>query len=288
MSVSLPRHVAALGLVAADILFRAIRTRCLLPLPFSRVLTINTCGDALAAVTPGRIGGDPVRYLGFRRQGAPGPAILALFGIEIASDAIVLCGVAVLLAVLFRSAGQEFLVATRHLLRTRGFWLLIVAMVALTVGSIVLTRRWLPRALETVAVSLREAWRCVRAQTPGILGGTIALALLSLIARGAILPVLLIGTPGLDLGTVVLGSAVLVYGQVLAPTPAGVGAVEIGAVVSLGGKLPLEHLPALLLLWRTYTLVLGVLAGTALLVREAWPGRLTGSLAAAGEATRPS
>ncbi len=278
MSVSLSQHAAALGLVTVDILLRAIRTRCLLPVPFSRALTINTCGDAVAAVTPGRVGGDPVRYLGFRRLGAPGPAILALFGIEIAADAVVLCGVAVLLAMVFRPAERELLAASGQLVRTRGFWLLIVAMVALVAGSVAFTRRWMPRVLPSLAVSRREAWRCVRAQTPGILALTIVLTLLSLIARGAILPALLASSPRLDPGTVILASAVLLYGQLLAPTPAGLGAVELGAVASLAGHFPLGNLPALLLIWRAYTLVLGALAGAVLLLREGLPGGLVGTV----------
>ncbi len=278
MRVSLFQHAVALGLVIADIILRAIRTRCLLPVPFSRAVTINTCGDAVAAVTPGRVGGDPVRYLGFRRLGAPGPAILALFGIEIAADAVVLCGVAVLLAFVFRPAAQELLAESGRLVKTRGFWLLIVAMGALVAGSVVLTRRWMPRVLASLAVSRRDAWRCVRAQPPGILVLTIVLTLLSLLARGAILPALLVSSPRFDLGTVILGSAVLVYGQLLAPTPAGIGAVELGAVVSLAGRLPLGNLPALLLIWRAYTLVLGALAGGVLLLREGLPGRLIGAV----------
>lgn len=274
MSVSLPQHAAALGLVTADILLRAIRTRCLLPVPFFRTLAINTCGDALAAVTPGRVGGDPIRYVGFRRLGAPGPSILALFGLEIAADAVVLFGVGALLAIVFKPAMEELLAASGRLVRTSGFWLVLAATIALAAGSVVLTRRWMPRALASLAVSLREAWRWARAQTAGILVLTTVLTLLSLVARGAILPVLLANSGGLSAGTVILGSAVLVYGQLLAPTPAGIGAVELGAVVSLAGHFPLGDLPALLLIWRGYTLVLGAVVGAVLLVREGLARRL--------------
>ncbi len=279
--MTLSQHGLALGLVLADILLRATRTRCLVPVAFLRVLIVNTGGDAIAALTPARVGGDPVRYLGFRRQEVSGPEILGLFGVEVVSDAIVLGAVAVLLAILFRPAGQQLLAATRHLLATPGFWLLLAAMIAFTAGSITLTRRWLPGALASLKVSLREAWHYARAHRPVALGLALLLTTLSLLARGAILPVLLAGTPGLDPGTVILASAVLVYGQVLAPTPASIGPVELGAVVSLGGQFTPEALATILLVWRGYTLALGVLAGGGLLLwgRRPWGASRPGIIA---------
>ena len=70
----------------------------------------------------------------------------------------------------------------------------------------------------------------------------------------------------------ILASALLVYGQTLAPTPAGAGVVELGFLVGLQRISP-GALPALILLWRTYTLALGVVAGSALLLREGLPQR---------------
>src|SRR5438552_923073 len=105
-----------------------------------------------------------------------------------------------------------------------------------------------------------------------VLAGATFLTLISLIARGAVLPVLLASTPGLGAGTVILASALLVYGQTLAPTPAGAGVVELGFLVGLH-RIPAGALPALILLWRAYTLALGVVAGTALLLREGLPQR---------------
>ncbi len=271
MSIPLSHHAAALGFVVADIVLRALRTRTLLPVPLVRAAAINTCGDAVAAITPGRIGGDPVRYLGFRRLNAERSSIFALFGLEIAADAVAMVVLGVLLSLAFRPAALELVAAARDLLNKRGLGMVVVATLALAIGSAVLTRRWLPKAAEMVSVSLRDAWRCARLHSPGVLLLTVALTLLSLVARGAILPALLAGTPGLGWGTLLMGSAVLLYGQLLAPTPAGLGAVELGAVASLAGHLPLHSLPALLLIWRTYTLALGGLAGGALLARAAIP-----------------
>ncbi len=272
MTISPLQHAAALGLVLLDVIARALRTRLLLSVTMSRALTVNTCGDAVAAVTPGRVGGDPVRYLGYVRTGAPTPAILATFGMEIAADAVVLVGVGVLLSLLFPSAVREILAASLRLARSPHAWLVVLVLALALAGSAVLAHRLVPRGLSRLLMSLGEAWRYARTQSPGVLAAATLLTLVSLIARGAILPVLLAATPGLGAGTVILGSALLVYGQTLAPTPAGAGVVEIGFLVGLE-RIPADTLPVLILVWRTYTLALGVLAGAALLLRDGLPKR---------------
>ena len=270
MTISPLQHVAALGLVLLDVIVRALRTRLLLPITISRALAVNTCGDAVAALTPGRVGGDPIRYLGYVRAGAPTPAILATFGIEIVADAVVLVAVGILLSLLFPSAVREIVTTSLRLARSPHAWLVVAILALALAGSVILAHRLLPRGMSRLLVSLGEAWRHVRTQSPGVLAGATSLTLVSLIARGAVLPVLLAATPGLGAGTVILASALLVYGQTLAPTPAGAGVVELGFLVGLQ-RIPAGALPALILLWRTYTLALGVVAGTALLIRGGLP-----------------
>jgi len=270
VTISPLQHVAALGLVLLDVIVRALRTRLLLPITISRALAVNTCGDAVAALTPGRVGGDPIRYLGYVRAGAPTPAILATFGIEIVADAVVLVAVGILLSLLFPSAVREIVTTSLRLARSPHAWLVVAILALALAGSVILAHRLLPRGMSRLLVSLGEAWRHVRTQSPGVLAGATFLTLVSLIARGAVLPVLLAATRGLGAGTVILASALLVYGQTLAPTPAGAGVVELGFLVGLQ-RIPAGALPALILLWRTYTLALGVVAGTALLIRGGLP-----------------
>ena len=270
MTISPQQHVAALGLVLLDVIVRALRTRLLLPVTLSRAVAVNTCGDAVAALTPGRVGGDPIRYFGYVRAGAPTPAILATFGIEIVADAVVLVVVGILLSLLYPAAVREIVASSLRLARSPHAWLVVVALVVALAGSVMLAHRLLPRGLSRLLVSLGEAWRHARARSPGALAVATILTLVSLIARGAVLPVLLASTPGLGAGTVILASALLVYGQTLAPTPAGAGVVEIGFLVGLQ-RIPAGALPSLILLWRTYTLALGVVAGTTLLLREGLP-----------------
>jgi uncharacterized membrane protein YbhN (UPF0104 family) len=129
------------------------------------------------------------------------------------------------------------------------------------------TRRFLPRAFLSARASLGEAWRHARSQRPATLARALGWTVAGFLVRGAVLPVLLARTPGLSLGTVLLRSAVLVYGQQLAPTPGGIGAVELGAVVGFAGRMGPGALALLVVVWRTYTLVLGAVAGAVLLVR---------------------
>jgi len=272
VTISPLQHAAALGLVLLDVVVRALRTRLLLPVAISRVLAVNTCGDAVAALTPGRVGGDPIRYFGYVRAGAPTPAILATFGIEIVADAVVLVAVGILLSLLFPAAVREIVASSLRLVRSPHAWLVIAILALAVAGSAVLAHRLLPRGLSRLLVSLGEAWRHARTRSAAVLAGATLLTLASLIARGAVLPVLLAATPGLGAGTVILASALLVYGQALAPTPAGAGVVEVGFLVGLQ-QIPAGALPALILLWRTYTLALGVVAGTTLLLREGLPQR---------------
>lgn len=262
MRFALWQHCLAFALMLADMVLRAWRSQALLPMPFRRALAVNTCADAASAVTPGRVGGDPVRYVALRRAGHPGASIVMLFGSEIAADAVSLTAIAVILSLWFPGVERRFvasLVST-----VRGGWTWVAGLGVLAVVSVLVTRRYLPGIL-TVTQALGGAWREARARPPGALLAALVLTTAALIARCAILPVLLAGVPGLTWGQIILGSAALVYGQQLAPTPAGVGAVEIGAVAGLGAAIHPTALALVLVVWRTYALVLGSLSGAVLL-----------------------
>jgi uncharacterized membrane protein YbhN (UPF0104 family) len=263
MRIALWQHGLAFALVLADMVLRALRSQVLLPMPLRRALAVNTCADAVSAVTPGRIGGDPVRFLAWRRAGHSPSSILMVCGSEVAADVISLVAVAAALSWAFPSVEQRFAGA---LVRTvRDGWSWALALVGLAGASVFLSRRYLPQHVVSMAAALREAWREARARPPAALIAAAILTMAALVARCAILPVLLIGVPGLSAGQVLVGSAALVYGQQLAPTPAGIGAVELGAVAGLGGVIHPAALAMVVIIWRTYALVLGSLAGAGLL-----------------------
>ena len=262
MRFALWQHCLAFALMAADMVIRAWRSQVILPMPFLRALAVNTSADAASAVTPARVGGDPVRYVALRRAGHRPSAIVMLCGSEVVADVVALGLIAALLALRFPVARRRFaasLVSTLH-----GGWGLgwLIAVAGVAVVSVLATRRYLPRIANLTGGTLRGAWRQAR---PASLAGATGLTIAALVARCAILPVLLARVPGLSLGQVILGSAALVYGQQLAPTPAGVGAVEIGAVAGLGAVISPGALALVLVVWRTYALVLGSLAGALLL-----------------------
>lgn len=263
MSITLWQHALAFVLVLADMALRALRSQVLMPMPFGRALAVNTCADAASAVTPGRIGGDPVRYVAWRRAGHPASSIFRLCGSEIATDVVALVLVGALLSWWFPAIERQF---AGSLLRTvRDGWRWALALVALAGTSVLVTRRYVPQHVISVSGALREAWRETRHRPPTALAAATTLTIAALVARCAILPVLLIGVPGLSLGQVLVGSAALVYGQQLAPTPAGIGAVELGAVAGLGGVIRPTTLAMVVIIWRTYALVLGSVAGAGLL-----------------------
>ncbi|HYK09763.1 MAG TPA: lysylphosphatidylglycerol synthase domain-containing protein [Gemmatimonadales bacterium] len=263
MKMALWQHGLAFALVLTDMFLRALRSQVLMPMPLRRALVVNTCADAASAVTPGRIGGDPVRFVAWRRAGHPASSILMLCGSEIAVDAVSLVLVAAILSWWFPVVERQFLNAAFRTLRDGWPWAL--GFVVLAWISVLVSRRYVPQHVAGAGEALRGAWLEARYRPPTALVAAAALTITALLVRCAILPVLLVGVPGLSVGQVLVGSAALVYGQQLAPTPAGLGAVELGAVAGLGGVIPPAALAMVVIIWRTYALVLGALAGAGLL-----------------------
>lgn len=277
MRIALWQHGLAFTLVLADMALRALRTQALLPMPLRRAFAANTCADAVSAVTPGRIGGDPVRFLAWRRAGHPVSSILMVCGSEIAADVVALVLIGAALSFAFPTVERRFIGALFRTVRDGWSWAL--ALVALAVTSVGVTKRLVPQHLVGVTAALRAAWLEARTRPPVALIAATVFTIVALAARCAILPVLLIGVPGLSVGQILIGSAALVYGQQLAPTPAGIGAVELSAVAGLGGVVSPTALAMVVIIWRTYALVLGSVAGAALLY--SYRRASTGSRAAA-------
>ncbi|HEX2647416.1 MAG TPA: lysylphosphatidylglycerol synthase domain-containing protein, partial [Candidatus Dormibacteraeota bacterium] len=109
MTISVAQHAIAAALALFDVMVRGERIRVLLPVPFWRAVVVNTCGDALAAVTPARWGGEPIRFLGLQRGGVGGPAIIAAFATEVCVDAVLIAVIGVLLASVYAELGRAWL-----------------------------------------------------------------------------------------------------------------------------------------------------------------------------------
>src|SRR5258708_30797744 len=107
----LTRHLAALGLFALDLGVRALRLQLLLPqtrrLTLWSAITVNAYGEAAAALTPGRLGGDPARFLGLRRAGVDVPDALAALGIDRLINWVLLRAAPLLLGPVFARTGPH-------------------------------------------------------------------------------------------------------------------------------------------------------------------------------------
>lgn len=283
MFPSLAHQLAALGLFGADVVVRAVRIRLLAPgapgaagtstLTLWQAIAINAYGDAASAVTPARMGGDPARFLGFRRAGVETPRTLAALAVEALVDWLLLALAAVALGLALADTAAAGAHRLLVLATGRAARVLVLVVVALALVSAALAR-WYRRRHPLplpgdAAHSLAATWRHAR----GLGGRTVMLAAtlttLSMAARTAILPVLTAGLPGVDPRAVILGSFALLYSQLALPTPAGAGAVELGFVGGFAEGMSPPALAALLLSWRLYTLILGAALGGALAVMTA-------------------
>ena len=82
---------------------------------------------------------------------------------------------------------------------------------------------------------------------------------LHVVARLAVLPVLVLALPGAPhLGAVWFGSFALLYGQMFVPTPAGAGAVDVGFLNGASGYVGPDT-TELSIVWRFYTTVTGII-----------------------------
>ena len=267
------------GLIAiADLATRGLRlsllARCTGQRLSSRDAFLSIVwADAASGVTPMRVGGEPAKLGGLLRAGLLlGPSLVVL-GLEmvVTYPWVVLLG-----GWLLWHFAPEWWAQTgpglAPLLRTSGPWIIVV--IALSVGSLWLWWRYRHRpgargaglrSHEVVGrISLREVWQGVR------WGGVLLvspLSLVNIVGRTAILPLLAMTLPDhASQGVLWVGSFALLYSQLVLPTPAGAGPVELGFFAGAAGNLGPEA-AVLLVAWRFYTVGLGVILGAWAAVR---------------------
>ena len=269
-------QVVCLSLMTADMVARTWRIVWLLrgigqTVTFADALVLNAFGDAAAALTPARLGGEPARLAGIVRAGVrPVEGVVAI-SYEVAAAWPVIIGFGALLLWAF---APEWLATTgpAFISTAATMWPWLVAVAVATVVAAFLARRaavrWAHR-IRRPARRLRSLWRRM---PPGTLLASIPMTLVNLATRTAILPVLaltLADPP--SLGPVALGAFALLYSQLVLPTPAGIGGVELGFLAGAAGSFGTGE-GMLLLLWRFYTVGLGVVLGGYFLVRlYGWP-----------------
>jgi uncharacterized membrane protein YbhN (UPF0104 family) len=260
------------ALVAVDMAARTLRLDLLLRgagyrLALPDVFVMNAFGDAAAAVTPMRLGGEAARGAALAHAGLPLAGIVPLLALEVVAYTTVVSLAAV--AAVWMMAPEWWAEVGPRLagsVRRGAPWLLLVLVLGLM--AIRLARRWLP-ASELPRPRLAEIARMSRNLAVPVLW-SVPLTLTSVVCRIAILPVLALTLPAPPpLEVVALSSFALTYGQLFLPTPAGAGAVELAFVADATGDLG-EGLGAVFIAWRVYTTFIPIVLGFALAAR--WYG----------------
>ena len=297
MSPDLPHvvavHAACAALVAVDFVTRTWRTQAFLrglghPLPFRTVFVHSALGETASSLTPLRVGGEPSRVWAMTRDGVPSAAAITCVGLELVATMVLLVTIAVVLGLTlapdwWATVGPELVrSALRHVP-----WL--AAIVALSLAAWWVTRRVAPAATHAVAREVAVARGHAREMPTWVYAVNVPLTVVNTAARVAILPVLALT---LDqpppLAATVVGSFALLYSQALLPTPAGAGAVELTFLGGAAGNLGAAE-ASLLLAWRGYTTLAGVVLGIGLAVwRYGWaivPGTRRGRRGLGDEAS---
>jgi hypothetical protein len=238
-------------------------------------LRTNLLADAGAALSPMRLAGEPARLAGMRLAGVPLTTTLAAITWEVTLAWPLLALATVIFTAL---AAPAWWSTTAPLLleRAASGWPVLAGMLCLLALAVVWARRWRTRfGAGNFIRHFGSRWR----QMPtGPLLASIPLSLINMVTRTALLPALILTRPEPpDPAVVWYGSFLLIYGQLLLPTPAGAGAVEVGFLSGAVGAI--EGDVALLLAWRWWANGFPVILGLVVAWQARrqllgwWPGR---------------
>ncbi len=287
MLTTLDAHALCVGLVLLDLGARALRIKTLTgtlgyPLRFGEALTTNAIGDAACAVTPMRLGGEPVRLASMLRFGVPATASFVAIAFEVITMWPVIILSAAAIGYWFAPGWLAHTAPILwHGLARTWIWLGLAGMVSLLIFLVV--RR---RVHVTTRVT-RRPWRRVlvygRQMPPSVLLLTAASAFINLATRTAILPILMATLPDPPpLGPAIVGSFALLYSQMALPTPSGAGVVDLGLLAGAAGSAGGAEV-GLLIWWRFYTTFIGIALGSWLAVREFGWAAVRGALKGKGK-----
>jgi len=275
LSFAVANLICAL-LWAGDLVARGYRIQWLLrglgqPVSFRDAFRLNAWGEAGCALTPMRVAGEPMRLLGMLRCGVPATAAFMAIAIEVVAAWPVIITLAAV--GLWRFAPDWLAEARPALLqgvRQRSWWVVAVLLVTGVVGVVA------SRALRHAGRGPRRSWKRMlvygrRVSWWPLVAGA-PLTVINVLARSAMLPVLALTLPlHPPVGVMLVGSFGLLYSQLVLPTPAGVGVVELGFLAGAAGDLSAgnESSAALLLFaWRFWSVGAGAVLGLLLAVRS--------------------
>lgn len=267
-------NLACAALWLGDLVARALRIQWLLRglghrIGFHDAFRLNAWGEAGCALTPMRVAGEPVRLLGMLRAGVPGPAAFVAIAIEVVAAWPVILTLAGLGLWRFAPAwlahaGPNFGAG----LRARAGWAVALLLLTIVVGVVA------GRTLRRVGGAPRRAWRRMlvygRRLSWWPLAASAPLTAINVLSRSAMLPILALALPSHPpVGVMLIGSFGLLYSQLLLPTPAGLGVVDLGFLAGAAGDLaagPGPSVATLLFAWRFWSVAAGALLGAGLAV----------------------
>lgn len=272
-------NLACAFLWAGDLLARGVRIQWLLRglgqrIGFRDAFRFNAWGEAGCALTPMRVAGEPMRLLGMLRSGVPAAAAFVAIAIEVLAAWPVILALAAI--GLWRFAPAWLADAGPALatgVRQRAWWVAVVLLATVAAGLLA------ARAFRRAGRAPRRSWRRMLVYGRRVswwpLAAGAPLTAINVLARSAMLPVLALSLPvHPPVGVMLVGSFGLLYSQLLLPTPAGAGVVELGFLAGAAGSLaPGEGASAALLLfaWRFWSVGAGALLGLVLAARTlAW------------------
>lgn len=253
------------GLVAVDQLSKTWRVQALARglgyrTAFARVFAFNVTSDASASLTPLRAGGEPVRFAGILYCGLSVPDTLALMGVEGMLEYTTVLAIAAYISSAYLGVWWAITRARLVPAMHRALpW--IAATVVGGLALLALMHRMAPERFRSVGGTFRTTLRSARRIKPWTIAVSLPLTALHVVARLAVLPVLVLALPAVPhLGAVWFGSFALLYGQMFVPTPAGAGAVNVGFLNGASGYVGADT-TELLIVWRFYTTVTGIILG---------------------------
>ena len=288
-------HVACIALVAVDFVARTWRMQWLLAglgqrLPFREVFIHSALGEAASSLAPLRLGGEPARIWAMTRAGVPATVGVVGIGVELlVMTPVILLGSAVLFVVLapewWDSVGPAILSGVKR------SWPWVALVGAMIVGAGSLLHRRAPAASAALRREMAAAGLYARSMPRWPLLASVPLTLASAAARIAILPTLAATLPyDLPMAAVIVGSFVLLFSQLVLPTPAGAGVVELGFLGGAAGEMGAGE-TTLLFVWRFYTTIIGIVLGFVLAgYRYGWQtllARRVGAAALAADTLPP-
>ncbi len=272
MLTPLEAHLICVLLAITDYSARSWRMQWILGglgyrITFGEAMYQSILGEAASSTTPLRLGGEPARLWAMTRVGIPSTAGIVAMGIEFIVMTPLVAVIAIVLGVVLAPEWWAD-VGPTLVAFGRGSAHLVMGVIALTLLALLLARRLAPaaaHALSREAAAARMYWRLL---PRWVMLASIPITLVNIGARVAILPVLvltLVDPPAIE--TLITGSFALLYSQLLLPTPAGVGAVELGFLGGAAGSLG-EDVGRLLVIWRIYTTIIWVVLGIVLVMHR--------------------